>query len=246
VKRSLLYFHDFPQYPPIEPMKHTTILFPQPFSSTLKRPSGPAAGRRARLLAGFLLVLGTAASLLLTSCESTGAAGGTGPSAVRSAAGGAVVLGEGDVIKLIFAGAPELNSMQKIRSDGKISLAMVGEAQAAGRTLPQLQNDLMGLYKAQLQNPAVVVTLETSANAVIVSGEVRAPGRKIFDRPTTLLEAIMESGGFTEFANKSKVSIIRAEGGQYRTEIVDMRGALKGESTDVVYVRGGDLINVPD
>ena len=75
------------------------------------------------------------------------------------------------------------------------------------------------IYKAQLQNPLVLVTLETSANAVIISGEVNAPGRKIFERPTTLLEAIMESGGFTEFANKRKVRIIRVEGGQYRTDI---------------------------
>lgn len=193
-----------------------------------------------------LLALLASSSLLLTGCESTGGGDMAGPSASRSGSGGAVVLGEGDVIRLAFAGAPELNSLQKIRSDGKISLAMVGEAKASGLTLPQLQENLTALYKAQLQNPAVLVTLETSANAVIISGEVNAPGRKVFDRPTTLLEAIMESGGFTEFANKRKVRIIRVEGGQYRTEIVDMSGALKGESTDVVYVRGGDIINVSE
>jgi len=192
-----------------------------------------------------LLALLASSTLLLTGCESTGG-DVSGPSASRSAAGGAVILGEGDVIRLTFAGAPELNSLQKIRSDGKISLAMIGEAAAAGRTLPQLQTDLTSLYKSQLQNPSVVVTLETSANAVIISGEVNAPGRKIFERPTTLLEAIMEAGGFTEFANKRRVRIIRVEGGQYRTETVDMSGALKGESTDVVYVRGGDIINVSE
>jgi polysaccharide export outer membrane protein len=139
-----------------------------------------------------------------------------------------------------------MSSSQKIRSDGKISLAMIGETRAAGLTLPQLQDSLTALYKPQLQNPSVVVTLEMSANAVLISGEVNAPGRKVFERPTTLLEAIMEAGGFTEFANKRKVRIIRVEGGQYRTEVVDMSGALKGESTDVVYVRGGDIINVSE
>lgn len=180
----------------------------------------------------------------LTGCETTGDT--TGPSGSRSGPAGPVVLGAGDTIRLTFAGAPELNGAQKIRSDGKISLAMVGEATAAGRTLPQLQNELTALYKAQLQNPAVVVTLELSGNAVIISGEVAAPGRKVFDRPTTLLEAIMEAGGFTEFANKRKVRITRVEGGQYRTETVDMSGALKGESAQVVYVRGGDIITVSE
>jgi polysaccharide export outer membrane protein len=184
------------------------------------------------------------AGVALTGCESTG--GTSGPSAARSAPAGPVILGEGDVIKLNFAGAAELSSQQKIRSDGRISLPMVGEAKAAGLTVPQLQDSLTALYKPQLQNPSVVVTLETSANAVLISGEVNAPGRKVFERPTTLLEAIMEAGGFTEFANKRKVRITRVEGGQYRTETVDMSAALKGESADAVYVRGGDIITVSE
>jgi polysaccharide export outer membrane protein len=199
-----------------------------------------------RRVCGSLAVVWVGAALGLSGCESTGGGDVSGPSASRSLSGGAVILGEGDVIKVTFAGAPELSTMQKIRSDGKISLAMVGEARAAGLTVPQLQSSLEALYKPQLQNPALVVTLEASANAVIISGEVRAPGRKVFERPTTVLEAIMEAGGFTEFANKRKVSIIRVEGGQYRTEIVDLRGALKGQATDAVYVRGGDIINVPE
>lgn len=184
--------------------------------------------------------------LVLTGCQSSVSSDVPGPSASRSAASGAVILGEGDVIRMVFAGAPELNSQQKIRSDGKISLAMVGETRAAGLTVPQLQDALVALYKPQLQNPAVLVTLDTSANAVIISGEVNSPGRRVFDKPTTLLEAIMEAGGFSGFANKKKVTLIRVEGGQYRTEVVDMSGALKGEETEVVYVRGGDIINVPE
>lgn len=188
----------------------------------------------------------TSGWLVLAGCQSSVSSDVPGPSAARSAAEGAVVLGEGDVIRLVFAGAPELNSQQKIRSDGKISLAMVGETKAAGLTVPRLQESLTALYKPQLQNPAVLVTLDTSANAVIISGEVNSPGRRVFDKPTTLLEAIMEAGGFSGFANKKKVTLIRVEDGQYRTEVVDMSGALKGEETAVVYVRGGDIINVPE
>ena len=227
-------------------MKHNTVPHAMSLSSRLTGSSSTPVLPVWRRFSGALIVFAAATTLMLAGCESTLNSDSSGPSGARSASPASVVLGEGDVIKLIFAGAPELSASQKIRSDGKISLAMVGETQAAGRTLPQLQDQLGALYKTQLQNPAVVVTLEASANAVIISGEVRSPGRKIFDRPTTVLEAIMEAGGFTEFANKSKVSLIRVEGGQYRTEVVDMRGALKGESTDAVYVRGGDIINVPE
>jgi len=207
-----------------------------------------AAARRGWRAASVPLSLAVlaAAGIVLTACESTLSSKVQGPSAGRSAAAGAVVLGEGDSIRLVFAGAPELNNSQKIRSDGKISLATVGETRAAGLTVPQLQESLTALYKPQLQNPSVLVTLDASANAVIISGEVNSPGRRVFDKPTTLLEAIMEAGGFSGFANKKKVTLIRVEGGQYRTEVVDMSGALKGEETAVVYVRGGDIINVPE
>lgn len=200
---------------------------------------------RVALVPCGLFALGGAV-LVLSGCQSPVSSDVPGPSAVRSAAADAVVLGEGDVIRIAFAGAPELNNQQKIRSDGKISLALVGETRAAGLTVPQLQESLSTLYKPQLQNPAVLVTLDNSANAVIISGEVNSPGRRVFDKPTTLLEAIMEAGGFSGFANKKKVTLIRVEGGQYRTEVVDMSGALRGEETEVVYVRGGDIINVPE
>lgn len=200
---------------------------------------------RAALVPCGLFALGGAV-LVLSGCQSSVSSDVPGPSAARSAAADAVVLGEGDVIRISFAGAPELSNQQKIRSDGKISLALVGETKAAGLTVPQLQESLSTLYKPQLQNPTVLVTLDNSANAVIISGEVNSPGRRVFDKPTTLLEAIMEAGGFSGFANKKKVTLIRVEGGQYRTEVVDMSGALRGEETEVVYVRGGDIINVPE
>lgn len=188
-----------------------------------------------------------AATLVTTGCQSyDSSSSGGDPSISRSTATVPVVLGEGDGISLIFAGAPEYNATQKIRADGKISLALLGEVMASGKTLPQLQQEISALYKPQLQNPAVVVTLVSSSDAVIISGEVNAPGRRVFDKPTTLLEAIMEAGGFSGFANESKVRIIRVVGDSYQTEVVDMKNALKGRPVKVVYVKGGDLINVPE
>jgi polysaccharide export outer membrane protein len=168
------------------------------------------------------------------------------PAQAAAPATGPVTLSEGDTIKIFFPGAPEYNNIQKIRSDGKISLPLIGETQAAGKTLSRLQSDLSARYKAQLQNAEVVVSLEASGTPVIISGAVAAPGKFQFDRPTTFLEAIMGAGGFTDFARKKRVRVIRVVNGRYQTETYDMSKGLIGGMTPLVYVKGGDVIYVPE
>ena len=160
-------------------------------------------------------------------------------------ASGPVILGEGDVVRIFFPGAAEYNNSQKIRADGKLSLPLIGEVHAAGKTLTRFQSELSSRYQSKLQNAEVVVSLEASGAPVIISGGVASPGRFAFDRPTTLLEAIMGAGGFTDFARKKQVRLIRVVNGQYLTEIYDLSRGLSGGTTPVVYVKGGDLIHVP-
>lgn len=155
---------------------------------------------------------------------------------------GPVTLTPGDVVKLTFPGATELNQSQKIQSDGKINLPMVGEVDAGGRTLADLQQRLEVLYGPQLQNTTVVVTLESSVTPVVIGGAVTKPGKYQFDRPTTILQAIMEAGGPDKFGTLSRVSIIRLVNGQQRTEVVDLRPILQGLPTKPVYVRAGDVV----
>jgi polysaccharide biosynthesis/export protein len=157
-----------------------------------------------------------------------------------------VALSNGDVVKVSFTGAPELNQSQKVGTDGKISLPLVGQVTAAGKSLLQLQQELSGLYKTQLQNSEVIVTLETRALPVVVSGAVQKPGKITFERPATILEAIMEAGGFTPEANLKKVSLIRIVRGQHYSKIFDLRSVLQGQPTPAVYVSSGDVIYVPE
>ena len=70
-----------------------------------------------------------------------------------------VILASGDVVKLTFSSAPELNQSQKVRADGKLSLPLIGEVDAGGKTVGQLQSDLIQLYKPQLKTPEVTVSL---------------------------------------------------------------------------------------
>jgi protein involved in polysaccharide export with SLBB domain len=156
-----------------------------------------------------------------------------------------VTLSPGDSVKLTFPGAPELSQSQKIRADGKLSLPQIGEVKAAGKSLPQFQSELVGLYRSQLRNTDILVTLESGVMQVYVSGAVHKPGKLSFDRPTTILQVIAEAGGENEFGSLRKVRVVRLENGQQRVHILDLRSAAKG-ATGAFYVRDGDIITVPE
>jgi len=157
-----------------------------------------------------------------------------------------VVLGPGDVVRVSFTTAPELNGAQKIRSDGRISLPQVGEIRAGGKTLGQLQAELRSLYSSQLKNTDVVVTLDSGTAEVYLSGAVKSPGKKSFDRPTTVLQAIMDAGGPNQFGNLRKVHLIRISNGVERTQVLDLKPTIQGVTTRAFYVRNGDIISVPE
>ncbi len=158
-----------------------------------------------------------------------------------------VTLVAGDVVRLTFPGAPELNQAQKIQTDGKINLPLIGEVEAGGKSIGRLQDELSSRYKPQLQNTEVVVALDSSVTPVIVSGAVGRPGKLFFDRPTTVFQAIMEAGGVNEFGSFGNVHLIRISNGQQRTQFLDLRATLQGTTTTrAIYVKAGDIIYVPE
>ena len=156
-----------------------------------------------------------------------------------------VTLVAGDVVKLSFPGAPDLNQSQKIRTDGKINLPLIGEVDAAGRSISKLQEELASRYKPQVKDSTVIVTLESSVTQVVVSGAVSKPAKLVFDRPTTVFQAIMEAGGTTEYGSMKNVHLVRLVNGQQRTLILDLRPTLGGAATRPFYVRDGDVIYIP-
>src|SRR6201995_5267668 len=150
----------------------------------------------------------------------------------------------GDVVKISFPAAPELNQTQKIGADGTLSLPLIGEVAVAGKTVGQVQADLARLYKPQLQDNEVLVSLDTRAVPVVVSGAVQKPGKIVFERPATVLEAIMEAGGVTPYGDSKRISVIRQVNGVQHTQIVDLSPLLHGVPTRVMYVNRGDVIYV--
>ncbi len=153
-------------------------------------------------------------------------------------------LAAGDEISVAYSGAPEMNTKQKIQANGKISLPMVGDVNAAGRSITSFQSELTSLYQPHLQDPTVIVSVEAAAAGVYVSGEVLKPGKYPLDRPMTALEAVMEAGGFSKLANPKQVIVIRNEGGKSKRYVLNMNDAIYGSGSSAFYVRTYDVIYV--
>jgi len=146
---------------------------------------------------------------------------------------------------LSFPGAPEMNQLQRVRADGKISLPALGEMTVGGRRLGDLQKELSRKYESEIKNSEVVVTLEFSAIPVYVSGTVKNPGKVVLDRPMTAFEAIMEAGGFGDFAKTKKVVVNRIVNGRHTTYVLNLSPALQGIPSEAFYLKAYDAIYVP-
>src|ERR1044071_4027339 len=169
------------------------------------------------------------------------------PGEPKAAKSDSIVLREGDVVKITFPGAPNLNTTQAIRRDGKIALQLVGEVKAAGMTPTDMEKELLKLYAPQLQTKEVSVTVESSAFPVYVTGAVLRPGKIMSDRPLTALEAIMEAGGFDYAkANLKKVSVVRHENDRTDHFTLNLKGVLQGEKSEQFNLKPSDIVYVPE
>ena len=155
-----------------------------------------------------------------------------------------VRLSPGDVIKLTFADESDLDQTQRIRRDGKISLPFLGEVRAAGRRVIDLQTELVSRFEGHLDNPDVLVTLESGPGTVIISGFANKPGPVTFDRPTTVYQAIMGAGGVSDYGSLSNIHLTRIINGVQRTERINLRPSIRGQPIQPEYVQDGDVIYV--
>jgi len=157
-------------------------------------------------------------------------------------------LSEGDVIKVAFPGTPSMKEdTQTIRRDGKVNLPIIGEVRAIGKTPVQLEKELESAYAPQLTSKEVKVTVVMSAFSVYVGGAVMKAGKIMPPRAVTVLDAIMEAGGFDETrANKKAVRVIRQEGNQVKNYYVNMKALLEGVQSEPFYLQAHDVVYVPE
>lgn len=158
-----------------------------------------------------------------------------------------MALREGDTVKVTFTAAPNMDTTQLIRRDGKIELPLVGEVMAAGKTTTDLEKEVIQLYAPQLNSKEITVTLESASFPVFVTGCVLKPGKILSDHPINALEAIMEAGGFDyDKANLKAVRVIRHDGAEVDHFTLNLKGVLAGENKETFPLRPSDIVYVPE
>ena len=121
----------------------------------------------------------------------------------------------GDLVTIEFSGpeTPPPSHSERIKDDGTITLPLIGSVKAAGKTPSELQNAIQEKYKPFYRG--LVVTVHDLPRFYTVGGEVNSKGEKEWSVGTDLIKAIQASGGFTEYANETKIHLIRNGKTQY-------------------------------
>ena len=213
--------------------------------------------RKFRFASWTMLPIALVAAGMLTGCQTQSSQNdplqealseqGTNAEATAAQPPELITLREGDEVKVSFPGSPNLDTTQQIRRDGRITLPLIGEVDAAGLTPPALEKKLVDLYAPQLASKQVTVEVISSSFPVYVTGMVMHPGKILSDHPMTALEAVMEAGGFDyNTANSKDVVVIRREGKVMKNYKINLKAVLQGKQSEPFYLEPGDIIYVPE
>lgn len=147
----------------------------------------------------------------------------------------------GDMVTVTFSGVSEVipPHEERIKDDGTITMHLIGSVVAKGKTPGELQKEIQDRYRKYYPN--IVVTVRMFELFYYVGGEVRSPARVPWGGEITVTRAIQSVGDFTDFAAKTKVQLIRANG---TTITVNCKKAIKRPELDPK-VLPGDKIHVP-
>jgi protein involved in polysaccharide export with SLBB domain len=152
----------------------------------------------------------------------------------------------GDLIDVKFAFHPEQNQRLLVAPDGRIGLQAVGEVLVAGRTVQEIEDELVERASVRLRDPVVeIVVVEHGEHRVYVGGQVAKPGYVTYRAGLTPLHAIVERGGFVDDANTDEVLHIRRVGDQVQSQRLDLEAVMDGDSSEQVIMSPDDVIIVP-
>lgn len=154
-------------------------------------------------------------------------------------------IGPQDVLRIDVWKEPEISRTIPVRPDGKVSLPLLNDVQAAGLTSVQLANVIRdGLTKYITSPQVTVIVTEINSRRVYCTGEVTKPGALSLLPAMTALQAISSCGGFTQFAKMKGVYILRNENGQQVKHPFNYKEVIRGKAEDVP-LQPGDVIVVP-
>lgn len=155
-------------------------------------------------------------------------------------------IGKEDVVAVEVWKDPALSAKEPVRPDGKISLPMIGDVTAEGRTAKELQNEITARLASVVNEPTVAVMVsEINAARFFVLGEVTHPGAYPVRGVVDVLQALALAGGPTEYANRGGIVVIRrADDGREARYHVNYREVLSGKAQAIRLIPG-DTIFVP-
>ena len=169
--------------------------------------------------------------------------------AVRADAAGedAYRIGAEDLLQVSVWNNEAMSRTAPVRPDGKISLPLLNDVQAAGLTPMELRDELMRRLVDYMPHPEVsVIVTEVRSFKVTVIGQVPKPDRYELKSAATVMDVLAMAGGFTEFASRTKIVVIRSEAGKTTRIPFDYEKVRAGDERQANFrLRPGDIVLVP-
>ena len=157
-------------------------------------------------------------------------------------------VGVGDELNFRFTYVPEMNTAATVRSDGRVSLPLIGEVEASGQSLAELTGQVEQLMSAHLRRPQLVINVQAGAvRRIFVGGEVARPSMQQLAGPLTVLQAVMMAEGLRETAQPAKTIVLRrARDGSASVLQVDLDAVMDGSDlSQDVPLQAYDVVIVP-
>jgi|SRR5579859_54339 len=157
------------------------------------------------------------------------------------------VVGESDVLHVNVWKEQELSQTVVVRTDGNISLPLINEVRVSGMTPIQIQELIAEKLKSFINNPQVTVTVtDIRSKKAFITGEVLRPGSYSLNAQTSVLQLIAQAGGFTPFAKRDSIVVLRTENGKLTRMKFQYKEVIKGNKTEQnVALQPGDTVVVP-
>jgi polysaccharide export outer membrane protein len=156
-------------------------------------------------------------------------------------------IGPQDVLRIDVWKEADISRAEPVRPDGRISLPLLNDVQAAGLTPIQLASVITEGLKKYITNPQVTVSVtEINSRRVYVTGEVTRPGAFPLLPNMTVLQALSSSGGFSQFAKLKGIYVLRNENGKQVKHPFNYKEVISGKKTELnIQLQPGDVIVVP-
>ena len=195
----------------------------------------------------FKVVVASALALLIAGCGTTGA-----PSdQLGQGDAGDYVIGAGDTLQIHVRDNPDLSVSMPVRPDGKISVPMVRDVEAAGRTTSELADNLEERLSQYIRDPMVTVMVTnfvgTYDDRIRIIGQAVQPQAIPYREGMTVLDAVIEVGGLNQFAAGNRAQLVRGSGSdaqKYRIRLNDLLN--DGDISQNHTLRPGDIIVIPE